>query len=106
MVHDVCALSDIPANGKKAVKVAGYKMLLLRDGADSVHAVEARCSHMNLPLSVGSWDGQTLTCRFHGAKFDGGGKCTKRAWLLGSVGREQLLSWAVTVEDGRVKVEV
>jgi len=106
MQHDVCALSDIPDNGKKVVKAGGTSVLLLRT-EDTVYAVSPTCAHMKLPLRVGTWDGAELKCRFHGATFDPkSGACTKRAWLLGSVGSEELPTWPVSIEGGRVMVEV
>jgi nitrite reductase/ring-hydroxylating ferredoxin subunit len=107
MQHDVCALDEIPDLGRKIVDVGSTSLLLLRAG-DRVYAVAPSCPHMGLPLRMGSWDGAELKCRFHGARFDPAtGVCNKRAWLLGSlIGREDLPTWPVTVENGRVLVEV
>ncbi len=106
MAIDVCALNDIPDGVKKSVKAYGTAVLLLRTG-DTVDAVQPKCPHMNLPLGVGKWDGKQIHCRFHGARFDAAtGACAKRAWLLGSMGKEELGTWPVTVEGGRVHVEV
>ena len=30
----------------------------------------------------------------------------KKAWLMGSVGKEKLQTWPVTIEEGRVKVDL
>ena len=106
MPTDVCGLNELPDGGKKTVKAGGTSILLLRSGT-TVHAVAPKCPHMGLPLKVGSWDGSELKCRFHGARFKGdSGECTKRAWLLGSVGDDNLKTWPVTVQDGRILVEV
>jgi phenylpropionate dioxygenase-like ring-hydroxylating dioxygenase large terminal subunit len=46
-------------------------------GADGkVRAVENRCAHRQLKLSLGNVEGCELTCAYHGWTFDGNGKCT------------------------------
>ena len=105
--HDVCALSDIEEGGKKAFKIAGTKLLLLRSG-NEVNAVHNRCAHLNLPLSTGKFDGKIITCAFHGAKFDvQTGKQEKKAWLFGgTIGGDCVKTFPVRVENGRVTVEL
>ncbi len=105
MKHDACAVADIADGGKKVVAVAGVKVLLLRKG-EEVWAVDPKCPHMKLPLSVGKWDGETLKCRFHGAcyRVDDGSRVDE-AWLLGSLGSDKLPTYPVTIEDGRVLVD-
>ncbi len=105
MEHDVCALADIADAGKKIVSVGGEKVLLLRKG-DEVWAVDPRCPHMKLPLSVGKWDGETLKCRFHGARYRvADGSRVEPAWLLGNLGSDKLATYPVTIKDGRILVE-
>ncbi len=50
---------------------------LYRDAAGVAHALEDRCPHRNVPLSLGRVhvDG-TLECGYHGWRFDGSGRCT------------------------------
>jgi len=38
-------------------------------------ALEDRCCHRNLPLSMGRIEGNDLRCGYHGLKFDASGKC-------------------------------
>ncbi len=105
MEHDACALADIADGGKKMVSVAGEKVLLLRKG-DEVWAVDPKCPHMKLPLSVGKWDGETLKCRFHGACYRvADGSRVEPPWLLGSLGSDKLATYPVTIKDGRILVE-
>jgi len=42
----------------------------------SMHAVEDRCPHRYVPLSLGRVKGDVLECGYHGACFNGEGKCT------------------------------
>ena len=105
MEHDACALADIADGGKKVVSVGGEKVLLLRKG-DEVWAVDPRCPHMKLPLSVGKWDGETLKCRFHGARYRVADGCrVEAAWLLAGFGSDKLGTYPVTIRDGRILVE-
>ncbi len=105
MEHDACALTEIADGGKKVVSVGGEKVLLLRKG-DEVWAVEPKCPHMRLPLSVGKWDGETLKCRFHGARYRvADGSRVESPWLLASMGSDKLATYPVTVRDGRILVE-
>jgi phenylpropionate dioxygenase-like ring-hydroxylating dioxygenase large terminal subunit len=41
-----------------------------------VRALENRCAHRQLKLSLGNVEGCELTCSYHGWTFDGGGQCT------------------------------
>lgn len=106
MEHDVCALDDISDRGKKVVQAGGAKVLLLRAG-DEVFAIRNRCPHMNLPLSVGTFDGTHIKCRFHGARYEvRSGKRDKKAWLLGGMGEDCVPTYEVSVREGRVFVAV
>ena len=106
MLHDVCALTDVPADGKKVVKAGGSSILLLRKG-DEVFAVASSCPHLGLPLKPGNWNGERIKCLFHGSCFRvADGSREKKAWLMGSVGKEKLQTWPVTIEEGRVKVDL
>ena len=42
-----------------------------------VRALENRCAHRQLKLSLGNVEGCKLTCAYHGWTFDGTGKCTE-----------------------------
>ena len=47
---------------------------LFRDAAGAVHAVEDRCVHRQLKLSLGRVDGCHLQCAYHGWRYDGDGR--------------------------------
>jgi phenylpropionate dioxygenase-like ring-hydroxylating dioxygenase large terminal subunit len=40
-------------------------------------ALEDRCCHRQLPLSMGRLEGDELRCGYHGLKFDASGKCVE-----------------------------
>ena len=106
MEHDACALADIADGDKKVVSVGGEKVLLLRKG-EEVWAVNSKCPHMKLPLSRGSWDGEIIKCRFHGACFRAtDGYRVEPPWLLASFGSDKLATYPVMVKDGRILIEI
>ncbi len=50
-------------------------VVLYRKEDGGVVALEDRCCHRQLPLSMGKVEGDALRCGYHGLKFDASGKC-------------------------------
>ncbi len=48
---------------------------VFRDAQGAVHALEDRCAHRHIKLSLGAVEGCNLTCAYHGWVYDGGGAC-------------------------------
>jgi len=70
----VAARSDeLPAAGPIARVVNGIPLVCYRDSSGRVVALEDRCPHKNVALSLGRVCGDTLQCRYHGWRFDGTG---------------------------------
>jgi chlorite dismutase len=65
----VATASDVPEGGSKVVYVDGLQIALFNT-AGRIYAVANRCSHANGPLADGKLDGATVTCPYHGTKFD------------------------------------
>lgn len=105
--QDVCAWSEVEDGGKLAVTAGGVSLLVLRSGAE-VFVIQNRCPHLGLPLASGTSDGRTITCKFHGARFDAAtGQREKKAWLFGSwIGGDCVKTYPAKVEGGRVIAEV
>jgi len=57
--------------------VCGEPMVLFRDGDGRVAALEDRCCHRQMPLSLGWMEAGTVRCGYHGLRFDGAGKCVE-----------------------------
>jgi phenylpropionate dioxygenase-like ring-hydroxylating dioxygenase large terminal subunit len=55
----------------------GERMVLFRTVDGQVAALEDRCSHRNMPLSLGSVASGCVTCPYHGWTFDGAGRCVQ-----------------------------
>jgi phenylpropionate dioxygenase-like ring-hydroxylating dioxygenase large terminal subunit len=53
--------------------VDGVALVLYRDSTGAIVALEDRCPHKNVALSLGRVQGSTLQCRYHGWRFDGAG---------------------------------
>ena len=52
----------------------GTSIALWRDREGELHAVENRCAHRQLKLSLGSVEGCRLACAYHGWGYDGSGQ--------------------------------
>jgi phenylpropionate dioxygenase-like ring-hydroxylating dioxygenase large terminal subunit len=55
----------------------GERMVLFRTGDGQIAALEDRCSHRNMPLSLGRLSSGCVTCPYHGWTFDGAGRCVQ-----------------------------
>src|SRR5881396_70470 len=60
--------------GPIARVVNGVPLVLYRDSAGRAVALEDRCPHKNVALSIGRVQGDTLQCRYHGWRFDATGR--------------------------------
>jgi 4beta-methylsterol monooxygenase len=67
--------ADVPRG--KAVEIVFWKRsIALYRGQDGVlRALEDRCAHRQLKLSIGQVTGCNLTCSYHGWEYDGEGRC-------------------------------
>ncbi|MBS0472315.1 MAG: aromatic ring-hydroxylating dioxygenase subunit alpha [Proteobacteria bacterium] len=81
------AWSEEVAPGKAvARRFAGDPIVLFRGKGGRVFALEDRCAHRQVPLSLGVVEGDTLRCGYHGWAYSNGGKCIDVPYL----GRERL----------------
>ena len=60
-----------------AVSVMGQPVVLFRDVQQHIQALEDRCPHRNVALSLGRVVNGTLECRYHGWRFAGSGACVE-----------------------------
>jgi nitrite reductase/ring-hydroxylating ferredoxin subunit/uncharacterized membrane protein len=67
----VCAESDVNGGKLVAVELEGESVVVSRsEESGEVCAIAATCSHMGGPLDEGERDGDTVTCPWHGSRFD------------------------------------
>lgn len=69
--------SELKAGSLKPVVVLGRPIVLFRGASGQASALEDRCPHRNVALSLGSVVGETLQCGYHGLQFDNSGACVK-----------------------------
>ncbi|WP_299817770.1 FAD-dependent oxidoreductase [uncultured Jannaschia sp.] len=97
---DTAALGDIPEDTPVKASAGETDLVLVREG-DAVRAFTHACPHLGLPLSKGVVRDGTLICAFHHACFD-----TRTGQQAQPPGHGDLRRYDVTVEDGRVWVDV
>ena len=88
------------------VCVADTPIVLFRDASGYPQTLIDRCSHRNVPLSLGRVEGGELECRYHGWRFDGSGACVGVPGLVrtsGATGRG-VSRFATREQDGWVWV--
>jgi phenylpropionate dioxygenase-like ring-hydroxylating dioxygenase large terminal subunit len=65
---------------------AGEPIVLYRGASGKIFALENRCAHRQVPLSLGVVEGETLRCGYHGWSYSCAGKCIDVPYL----GRERV----------------
>jgi 3-phenylpropionate/trans-cinnamate dioxygenase ferredoxin component len=67
----VASLEELDEGTTLAIEAEGRKLCLARAEGE-VYAIADNCSHRDFPLSLGEVDaeGRTITCEWHGARFD------------------------------------
>ncbi|MNS52974.1 Toluene-4-sulfonate monooxygenase system iron-sulfur subunit TsaM1 [compost metagenome] len=68
---------EVTAQGLFARTLIGVPVLMYRNRAGEVVALEDRCCHRGAPLSVGRREGDCVRCMYHGLKFDATGACVE-----------------------------
>jgi phenylpropionate dioxygenase-like ring-hydroxylating dioxygenase large terminal subunit len=69
--------SSLRAARRTTTMLLGIPLLVGRKRDGSLFAMRDSCPHRGIPLSCGWFDGETVTCRYHGWSFEAGsGQCT------------------------------
>ena len=66
---EVAKVNEISDGKTRHIEVDGKEVLIANVGG-KFYALSDRCGHMNALLSMGNMKGNTVTCPFHGARFD------------------------------------
>ncbi len=112
--HLVLAENDIAVGGLKAVIVNEEKIIIYRLD-DGFYATQSRCTHLFASMEKGKIvDGCKIQCPFHRARFDirtgavvDWANFPPGVQLLNVVrGEKALKTYPVSVENGRVSVEI
>jgi renierapurpurin 18,18'-hydroxylase len=70
-----------------ATGFAGERIALYRGRGGAVHALEDRCAHRQVPLSMGVVEGETLRCCYHAWAYRGDGRISQIPYLSKGDGR-------------------
>ncbi|MGY1809506.1 Rieske 2Fe-2S domain-containing protein [Blastococcus sp. SYSU D00669] len=73
----LAAPSTAVAARLSSVRLLGRPVVLYRRGDGGVVALDDRCAHRALPLSMGRLVDDTVVCRYHGFTYDGTGACVR-----------------------------
>ena len=73
----VAALSEELGNGPLGRVFLGESVVLYRGATGRATALEDRCCHRALPLSMGRVVEDRIQCGYHGLEFDAAGACVK-----------------------------
>jgi 5,5'-dehydrodivanillate O-demethylase len=74
--HPVLRSEDVPVGWPKPVRLMNEDFTVYRGVSGQIYVTEPKCPHRRTQLSIGWVEGETISCRFHGWKFDGAtGQC-------------------------------
>ncbi|MFC4035667.1 Rieske 2Fe-2S domain-containing protein [Streptomyces polygonati] len=74
-------------NSTFAANFAGERIALYRGASGTVHALEDRCAHRQVPLSMGVVEGDSLRCCYHAWAYRGNGRISQIPYLPKGVDR-------------------
>jgi 3-phenylpropionate/trans-cinnamate dioxygenase ferredoxin subunit len=97
---DLCAADDVPPGTMKLCEVED-ELVLVTNLDGRFHATQGVCSHEYFELDKGFLSAGALTCALHLSRFD-----LETGDALDPPAEMPLVVYPVTVEDGRVLIEV
>jgi len=93
----VARVEELSPGQSRSVRV-GVRRIAVFNVAGVLYAIEDACRHMKAPLSTGRVVGTTLTCSWHGWKYDiTTGACHDKEWGC-------VRTFPVKVEHGEILV--
>lgn len=66
----VCKDSDLKPGGMTVVSCGTLRVAVFRLSSGELSALEDKCSHAEVRLSGGKFEGAQIECSAHGARFD------------------------------------
>ncbi|HSA49752.1 MAG TPA: aromatic ring-hydroxylating dioxygenase subunit alpha [Yinghuangia sp.] len=85
--YPVAVSRSVPKGKAFATAFAGERIALFRGASGAVHALEDRCAHRQVPLSMGVVEGDTLRCCYHAWTYRGNGRISQIPYLPKGVDR-------------------
>jgi nitrite reductase/ring-hydroxylating ferredoxin subunit len=96
----VATLDELGEQPVKCVEVEGQKIALF-DVQGEMFALSDTCTHRGGPLSEGELEGTTVTCPWHGARFD-----VRSGAVLGPPAAVGVKSYRVRVTGKDIAIEI
>jgi phenylpropionate dioxygenase-like ring-hydroxylating dioxygenase large terminal subunit len=72
--HPVLKTSDLARGCVRGVKLSGYSIAVFRTMDGELGAIEDKCVHRRMKLSLGTIEDDRLVCRYHGWSFESNGQ--------------------------------
>lgn len=91
---------ELGAEGFLARRIADRPTVLYRLADGTVAALLDRCPHRFAPLSLGTRDGDTVVCPYHGLAFNAAGTCVRNPFSERIPAAAYIPSWACVERDG------
>ena len=85
--YPVAASASVRKKKTFAATFAGERIALYRGESGTVYALEDRCAHRQVPLSMGVVEGDALRCCYHAWAYRGNGRISQIPYLPKGVGR-------------------
>lgn len=99
-LHRVASKSDVSSGQCISVDVSGQQVALF-NVEGKYFAIGGTCTHRGAPLAEGQVDSMTVTCSWHGAKFDLG-----TGAVVAPPAPTGVPVYDVVVEDDDIKIEI
>jgi len=107
-VHDawyvIAWAEELAVTAPVARTVLSRPLVVFKDAEGAVHALEDRCPHRGVPLSMGQVVGGNIRCAYHGLEFDGSGACVRNPHIRADPGRLQVRRYPVALRHDAVWV--
>jgi 5,5'-dehydrodivanillate O-demethylase len=70
--------SELPEGRIVPIRILSEDLALYRGESGKAHVISNECPHRLTRLHIGWIEGETVRCRYHGWRFDEGGKCVEQ----------------------------
>ncbi|AIO44206.1 MULTISPECIES: Rieske 2Fe-2S domain-containing protein [Burkholderia] len=81
------------------LNIFGRKLAAFADSTGKVNVVDAYCPHMGADLSLGTVQGDTLVCPFHGWAWNGEGQCASIPYCKRIPPKARIGAWPTCEEN-------
>jgi renierapurpurin 18,18'-hydroxylase len=85
--YPVAVSGSVRSGQTFAATFAGERIALYRGESGTVYALEDRCAHRQVPLSMGVVEGDALRCCYHAWEYRGNGRISQIPYLPKGAGR-------------------